>query len=284
MALREWLTGSRRAALALLAAAAVDGAIVAASVGQLVPRTLFHASAALVQLALAGVLLYRPDRPLVPPSRLARAVAVSTAVVVPVAMLSRTIGIPFGPPGAMLRDTTDGPLTAAALSVLGLVVLRRARRSPPARPARRVGVVVQHARTAAAWLVALVLTSVGVLSGLSEVAAVGMAHGGQTDLTTLREPGGAEPLRSFSLTSEARAIGGRAYWTYNGTVPGPVLRVTEGDRVRVTLTNRLPVATTIHWHGVSVPNAADGVAGLTQDAVPPGATYSYEFVAREPGT
>jgi FtsP/CotA-like multicopper oxidase with cupredoxin domain len=62
------------------------------------------------------------------------------------------------------------------------------------------------------------------------------------------------------------------------------LRVTQGDRVRVTLVNRLPDTTTIHWHGVRVPNAEDGVAGVTQDAVPPGASYTYEFVARDAGT
>jgi len=60
--------------------------------------------------------------------------------------------------------------------------------------------------------------------------------------------------------------------------------VTQGDRVRVTLLNRLPVATTLHWHGIRVPNAEDGVAGLTQDAVAPGASFTYEFVASDAGT
>jgi FtsP/CotA-like multicopper oxidase with cupredoxin domain len=73
-------------------------------------------------------------------------------------------------------------------------------------------------------------------------------------------------------------------WTYGGTVPGPELRVTEGDLVRVTLQNTLPVPTTIHWHGVDVPWAMDGVPGLTQDAVPPGGTFTYEFTATNPGT
>lgn len=73
-------------------------------------------------------------------------------------------------------------------------------------------------------------------------------------------------------------------WTYNGTIPGPEIRVTEGDTVRVTLKNQLSVPTTIHWHGVDVPNAMDGVPGMTQDAVAPGATFTYEFVAKNPGT
>lgn len=52
-------------------------------------------------------------------------------------------------------------------------------------------------------------------------------------------------------------------FTYNGTVPGPMIRVTEGDQVRVIVKNELPEATTIHWHGVEVPNAMDGVPGVT---------------------
>lgn len=73
-------------------------------------------------------------------------------------------------------------------------------------------------------------------------------------------------------------------WAYNGQVPGPELRVTEGDRVRVVFKNELPVATTIHWHGIDVPNAMDGVPGLTQPAVAPGETFVYEFVATPAGT
>jgi FtsP/CotA-like multicopper oxidase with cupredoxin domain len=73
-------------------------------------------------------------------------------------------------------------------------------------------------------------------------------------------------------------------WGYNGQLPGPELRVREGDRVRITLTNELPVPTTIHWHGVNVPNAMDGVAGLNQAPVAPGESFVYEFVATPAGT
>ncbi len=73
-------------------------------------------------------------------------------------------------------------------------------------------------------------------------------------------------------------------WTYNGTVPGPMIRVTEGDRVRINFTNKLPEPTTIHWHGINVPNAMDGVPGVTQEAVQPGETFTYEFEARPAGT
>src|SRR6476620_12691082 len=73
-------------------------------------------------------------------------------------------------------------------------------------------------------------------------------------------------------------------WGYNGQMPGPELRVTEGDTVRVTLVNQLPVPTTIHWHGINVPNAMDGVAGLNQDPVKPGASFTYAFTATPAGT
>lgn len=73
-------------------------------------------------------------------------------------------------------------------------------------------------------------------------------------------------------------------WTYNGTVPGPMIRVTEGDQVRVIVKNELPQPTTVHWHGVEVPNAMDGVPDLTQPAIQPGETFTYEFTARPAGT
>ena len=71
-------------------------------------------------------------------------------------------------------------------------------------------------------------------------------------------------------------------WGYNGQVPGPEIRVREGDTVRITLRNELPVPTTIHWHGVNVPNAMDGVAGLNQAPVEPGERVRLR-VHRHPG-
>lgn len=73
-------------------------------------------------------------------------------------------------------------------------------------------------------------------------------------------------------------------WTYNGTVPGPTIHVRQGDRVRVILTNNLPEPTTIHWHGIEVPAAMDGVPGMSQPAVMPGDSFVYEFTATDPGT
>jgi FtsP/CotA-like multicopper oxidase with cupredoxin domain len=71
-------------------------------------------------------------------------------------------------------------------------------------------------------------------------------------------------------------------WTYNGVVPAPELRIDVGDRVQVALTNNLPTATSIHFHGVRVPNEMDGVPPYTQDAIAPGTEYTYEFEAIEP--
>jgi FtsP/CotA-like multicopper oxidase with cupredoxin domain len=71
---------------------------------------------------------------------------------------------------------------------------------------------------------------------------------------------------------------------YNATIPGPILRATEGDRVRINFKNNLPESTAVHWHGVYVPNAMDGVAFLTQDPIKSGGTWTYEFTLRNPGT
>lgn len=71
---------------------------------------------------------------------------------------------------------------------------------------------------------------------------------------------------------------------FNGSIPGPVLRVVHGQRVRVTFRNRTQVDTTVHWHGMVLPNDMDGVAGVTQAAVRPGGDFLYEFAPNPPGT
>jgi len=73
-------------------------------------------------------------------------------------------------------------------------------------------------------------------------------------------------------------------WGYNGSTPGPTIEVTEGDKVRFYVTNRLPEPTTMHWHGVLLPNGMDGVAGLTQRRIEPGETFKYEFTFNRAGT
>src|SRR5438128_2704562 len=73
-------------------------------------------------------------------------------------------------------------------------------------------------------------------------------------------------------------------YAYNGQIPGPELRATEGDTVRVTVTNQLQEATTVHWHGVDVPSSMDGVPDLSQTPIPAGGTFTYQFVATPAGT
>ena len=73
-------------------------------------------------------------------------------------------------------------------------------------------------------------------------------------------------------------------WGYNGRVHGPTIEAVEGDRVRIYVTNRLPEPTSIHWHGILLPNGMDGVAGLNQEPIPPGETFRYEFILRQHGT
>ena len=73
-------------------------------------------------------------------------------------------------------------------------------------------------------------------------------------------------------------------WGYNGQTPGPTIEAVEGDRLRIYVTNRLPAPTTVHWHGILVPNGMDGVTGLNQKPIPPGETFKYEFRLRQSGT
>ncbi len=101
-----------------------------------------------------------------------------------------------------------------------------------------------------------------------------------------RKEGGA---KVFELTVEAcrhEMAPGMVInaWCYNGRTPGPTIEAVEGDRVRILVTNKLPEPTAVHWHGVLLPSGMDGVAGLSQPAIPPGETFAYEFTLRQHGT
>ncbi|MDF5755916.1 multicopper oxidase family protein [Spongiactinospora sp. TRM90649] len=108
-------------------------------------------------------------------------------------------------------------------------------------------------------------------------------------ITDLRGPSGKADRR-FTLTAAETRIGlpsGRrvAAWAFNGRSPGPLLRVRQGDLVEVRLRNRVPgIGVTLHWHGYPVPAGEDGVAGVTQDAVPYGGEFVYRFRAGQAGT
>lgn len=73
-------------------------------------------------------------------------------------------------------------------------------------------------------------------------------------------------------------------WGYNGSTPGPVIEANEGDRIRIVLKNELPEPTSIHWHGIELPNSQDGAAGETQRPVLPGETFTYEYTLYQNGT
>src|SRR5687767_11969409 len=132
--------------------------------------------------------------------------------------------------------------------------------------------------------IGLILTALvfaGMLAGLGALAGV--------DRFTGSSKASDPPVKVFELVAkevEVELQPGTTVkaWTYNGTMPGPEIRVTEGDLVRVTLKNELPTGTTIHWHGVDVPNDMDGPAGLSQAPVEPGESFTYEFIATPGGT
>jgi FtsP/CotA-like multicopper oxidase with cupredoxin domain len=128
-------------------------------------------------------------------------------------------------------------------------------------------------------------------------AMPGMHHGssggsmhGATSVTDLVETRKGPPDVSVTLTARKETVelasGDEVEgYTVNGTSPGPTIEATQGDLVEVRLVNEsVPDGVSLHWHGVDVPNAEDGVAGVTQDAVPVGGTHTYRFVAEQVGT
>ncbi|MBU8541806.1 multicopper oxidase family protein [Falsiroseomonas tokyonensis] len=119
-------------------------------------------------------------------------------------------------------------------------------------------------------------------TGLRPVPAVARAadsavSGGST-IRLIARPGRA------ALAGPPHSEPETTVWGYDGRVPGPEIRVRQGERLRVVLENRLPEETTIHWHGLRVPNAMDGVPHLTQPPIAPGESFAYEFDATDAGT
>ncbi|KAB2916391.1 MAG: multicopper oxidase family protein [Hyphomicrobiaceae bacterium] len=122
-----------------------------------------------------------------------------------------------------------------------------------------------------------VLTGAAAVAGAAFVPEVA----GSTALSAKEFTITARPGRAFLV--------GRGYpetdvWGYNGSVPGPEIRVRQGERVRIKVENRLGEETTVHWHGVRVPNAMDGVPHLTQKPIRPGETFLYAFEVPDAGS
>ncbi len=134
------------------------------------------------------------------------------------------------------------------------------------------------------------------LDPVSGLAAQALAEGGRRGYTPVATPNGRslpftlqDGVKQFHLVAEEIehefAPGCRAKcWGYNGSTPGPTIEAAEGERVRILVSNKLPEPTSIHWHGVLLPNGMDGVAGLTQSAILPGETWAYEFTLRQAGS
>jgi len=89
----------------------------------------------------------------------------------------------------------------------------------------------------------------------------------------------AEPVKQEVLPGKVFDL-----WGYNGSAPGPMIEVIEGDRVRILFENRLPEPTTVHWHGLEVPIEMDGVPAISQPDVEPGGRFTYEFTLHQHGT
>lgn len=118
------------------------------------------------------------------------------------------------------------------------------------------------------------------------IAAAGAALVAPLRLPAARAAGGE--IRITSEPAKASLLGsGRAQteaWAYNNTVPGPVVRLRQGEPARIVVENRITEDTTVHWHGMRVPNAMDGVPGLTQPPIKPGESFAYEFTPPDAGT
>ncbi|HWM16512.1 MAG TPA: multicopper oxidase family protein [Microbacterium sp.] len=180
-------------------------------------------------------------------------------------------------------------VVAGATAIAGLLLAKRRARRP------LIAIV--------AVVAAVVLSATGL--SLAAAAAPGPlsvahAHGGEiaqgipgsgavTSVTSLREDAAAPADAEITVEAQQSTVelpSGRQIdaWTY-GELGGPALEVTQGDLVQVTLHNRdIQEGVTIHWHGYPVANGEDGVAGITQDAVLPGESFTYRFEATQPGT
>jgi FtsP/CotA-like multicopper oxidase with cupredoxin domain len=122
-------------------------------------------------------------------------------------------------------------------------------------------------------------------TALGTLAAAGFSGFSPTDIFSESK----RPMREFKFSASPARVNlgvGPDFnaLTFNGKVPGPEIRVREGEIIRVVLKNYLSEGTTIHWHGIPVPNAMDGVPGVTQEAVMPGESFVYEFEAKPSGS
>jgi FtsP/CotA-like multicopper oxidase with cupredoxin domain len=269
------------AALFTLAAGLIHLAVAPEHLREYATFGVFFVAVGSAQIVLAVELASRPTR------RLALLTAASSTMLMGLWLVSRTVGLPVGPDPGQPEDIGLTDVLCNLLELLSLPLLLALATWPARRVVRRWWLVAAGTLPSAFVTVALTTGAIAAaMSAMPEAVNVAPAVAGRptTSITSLVAASGDEPVREFTLTAEPTEIDGQTMWAFNGSVPGPELRVNQGDRVRVTLVNQLPESTTIHWHGIAVPNSQDGVAGVTQDAVPSGDTYTYEFIANEAGT
>lgn len=267
--------------------------------------------------ALVGLARHKADDPEAAPSPVLRASVARPWLVVPIQ--ATAVGGLAATYYDLLRRPTD--LTGAGVLefwlpivvLTALLVLRQRRltgirRRPGAitpavnRRLARLGIVAVVVAgvaggSAAIWSSASVLPgdfsmmnmdNVDYGGGPAYMAAPGSP--GSIDVTSLTGPVGGKPDDTFVLTATKKLVrlsSGKIEEgaAFNNQIPGPQLTVHQGDLVQVTLINKLPSdGLTLHWHGVNVPNAEDGVAGVTQDSVKPGQSYTYRFRVEQTGS
>ncbi len=201
--------------------------------------------------------------------------------------------------GYPMTVTGAGAIAALVAGVSGLTWLGLTRSGSPGVRASLVVVCVVPVLASAgfAFYRSIQPVLIGTASAGHGHLAAGASGGGATSsdapgisVTDLRTPADiAGPVERFTLSARQQAVtlpSGRVIeaWTF-GSVPGPELRVRQGDVVEVTLENQdVADGVTLHWHGYAVPNGEDGVAGVTQDAVAPGESFTYRFLAGDTGT
>ncbi|MET9058385.1 multicopper oxidase family protein [Streptomyces antibioticus] len=246
------------------------------------------------------------------PTPVTRSAAADPRLVVPVRVGGVAVGLgalfTLHPPAPPYTAFLVLEMTLLALAASGLVLVQQRRRvavgAPGWRPASRGRRLVRSLAvvTCGALLIAGGYGLAARESRLPDRMATAHHHAYDTgggpgpgaaparSVTDLTGPSTGAADRRFTLTAGTRTVrlaSGETVdaLTFNGVLPGPELRVGKGELVEVTLINQdVTEGVTVHWHGVDVPNAEDGVAGVTQDAVRPGGRHVYRFRANRTGT
>jgi FtsP/CotA-like multicopper oxidase with cupredoxin domain len=161
--------------------------------------------------------------------------------------------------------------------------------SAPAATAAQSGTPAQTGGTMGAHDTAANAAAVAEMDAMHEKgmkAFPAKTAGKGNQLFTPRMDGGVKVFDMTAKKIQWEVEQGRMVeaWTYNDQIPGPQIRVREGDRVRINLKNELPESTGMHFHGLEVPNDQDGVPFLTQPPIKPGETYKYEFTVPNSGS